>query len=173
MSARKPAEICGLFKQYMAEGDMDGLLSVYDSEVVFLNQAGEAVKGKQELRQQLAHFAAARARFDFNVIQVIESGDIALMHTQWNISGPQEISVYAIEVARRQRDGTWRWLIGDPFTIGRHTVAQTVASAGNRRDDARAIVVAALIAIAADALPILLCYTASLVSPGNRSAFVL
>jgi len=27
------------------------------------------------------------------------------------------MSVYAIEVARRQQDGTWRWLIGDPFTV--------------------------------------------------------
>jgi hypothetical protein len=33
------------------------------------------------------------------------------------------MSVYAIEVARRQPDGTWRWLIGDPFTIGRQTGA--------------------------------------------------
>jgi hypothetical protein len=24
------------------------------------------------------------------------------------------------EVARRQPDGTWRWLIGDPFTVGRN-----------------------------------------------------
>jgi hypothetical protein len=28
------------------------------------------------------------------------------------------LSLYAIEVARRQSDGTWRWLIGDPFTVG-------------------------------------------------------
>jgi hypothetical protein len=30
------------------------------------------------------------------------------------------MAVYAIEVARRQRDGTWRWLIGDPFMVGRN-----------------------------------------------------
>jgi hypothetical protein len=29
------------------------------------------------------------------------------------------MTVYAIEVARRQADGTWRWLIGDPYTVGR------------------------------------------------------
>jgi hypothetical protein len=26
---------------------------------------------------------------------------------------------HAVEVARRQADGTWRWLIGDPFTVER------------------------------------------------------
>jgi ketosteroid isomerase-like protein len=128
MPARNPEEICSLFKRYMAEGDIDGLLSVYDPEVVFLNQAGELIKGKQELKQELNRFAAARARFDFNIAQVIQSGDIALMHTRWNISGPQQISVYAIEVARRQPDGTWRWLMGDPFTVGKHAPRKTAAT---------------------------------------------
>jgi hypothetical protein len=41
------------------------------------------------------------------------------MHTVWNVSAPEPRSLYAIEVARRRADGTWRWLIGDPFTIGR------------------------------------------------------
>ena len=52
-------------------------------------------------------------------IQVAEADDVALMHTDWTISGPETRQVHAIEVARRNRDGTWRWLIGDPFTIGR------------------------------------------------------
>ena len=44
---------------------------------------------------------------------------VGWMHTLWNISAPEQMSLYAIEVARRQPDGTWRWLIGDPFTVGR------------------------------------------------------
>jgi ketosteroid isomerase-like protein len=118
MPAKNPEEICHLFKQYMAEGDLDSALSVYDQEAVFLNRAGEVKKG-EALRQELAPFAAVKATFDFNIKQVIQSGDIALMHTEWKVSSPEPISVYAIEVARRQPDGTWRWLIGDPFTVGK------------------------------------------------------
>ena len=123
MSAKSPEEICRLFQHYMAEGDIDSVLSVYDPEAVFLNQSGEVKKGEEELRQELADFAASKAVFNFDIKQVIQSGDIALMHTKWKISSPQEMSVYAIEIARRQPDGTWRWLIGDPFTIGRQTGA--------------------------------------------------
>jgi ketosteroid isomerase-like protein len=119
MPAKSPEEICYLFQKYMAEGDLDSVLSVYDPEAAFLNRAGEVKKG-EELRQELAPFAAVKATFDFNIKQVIQSGDIALMHTEWKISSPEPISVYAIEVARRQTDGTWRWLIGDPFTVGKH-----------------------------------------------------
>jgi len=119
MSAKSPEEICRLFQHYMAEGDIDSVLSVYDPEAVFLNQSGEVKKGEAGLRQGLAAFAARKAVFNFDIKQVIQSGDIALMHTEWKVSSPQQMSVYAIEVARRQPDGTWRWLIGDPFTIGR------------------------------------------------------
>ena len=123
MSAKSPEEICRLFQHYMAEGDIDSVLSVYDPEAVFLNQSGEVKKGEEGLRQELAPFAARKAVFNFDIKQVIQSGDIALMHTEWKVSSPQQMSVYAIEVARRQPDGTWRWLIGDPFTIGRQTGA--------------------------------------------------
>ena len=44
------------------------------------------------------------------------------MHTAWSVSGPAQLSVYAIGVARRQADGSGRWLIGDAFTVGKHTV---------------------------------------------------
>jgi ketosteroid isomerase-like protein len=122
MSAKCPEDICRLFQQAMTAGDIDAVLRVYDPEAVFLNRAGEVKKG-EGLRQELAPFVAEKALFDFNIKQVIRSGDIALMHTEWQVSSPQPMSVYAIEVARRQPDGTWRWLIGDPFTIGRQVAS--------------------------------------------------
>jgi ketosteroid isomerase-like protein len=119
MPANSPEDICRLFQQGMAAGDLDSVLSVYDPEAVFLNQSRDVTKGREGLRRELASLAAMRARFDFTIKQVIEAGDIALMHTEWTVSGPQPMQVYAIEVARRQPDGTWCWLIGDPFTVGR------------------------------------------------------
>jgi uncharacterized protein (TIGR02246 family) len=121
MPAKTPEEICSLFKQYMAEGDLEALVNIYDLEAVFLSESGQVKTGRKEIREQLAPLAAARASFDFDIRQVIRSREIALMHTHWNVSSPQPRFVYAIEVARRQADGTWCWLIGDPFTVGRNT----------------------------------------------------
>jgi ketosteroid isomerase-like protein len=123
MPATTPEQLCQLFKQYMAEGDVDALLSLYDPEAVFLNSSGEIKQGRQGLRGELAPLASAKAIFDFSIKQTIQSGDIALMHTHWTVSSPQPMSEYAIEVARRQPDQTWCWLIGDPFTVGKHTAA--------------------------------------------------
>ena len=34
-----PKKSAALFQQYMAEGDIDAVLSIYDAEAVFLNQS--------------------------------------------------------------------------------------------------------------------------------------
>ena len=99
MPANSPEDICRLFQQCMAAGDLDSVLSVYDPEAVFLNQSAEITNGRQGLRQELAPLAAMKAHFDFNIRQVIQTGDIALMHTSWKMSEPQPMTVYAIEVA--------------------------------------------------------------------------
>ena len=53
MPAKSAEEICGLFKQYMAEGDIDGLLNLYDPEAVILDKSGEVKRGEEGLRENL------------------------------------------------------------------------------------------------------------------------
>jgi uncharacterized protein (TIGR02246 family) len=123
MPAKDPKDICRLFQQAMADGDLESALNLYDSEAVFVKQTGEVTKGKQALKAGLAPLAGRKPRFVYDVKQVIETGEIALMHTEWNVSGTEPLTVYAIEVARRQPDSTWRWLIGDPYTVDRNVAA--------------------------------------------------
>jgi len=120
LAAKTPEEICDLFRQYMAAGDLEGLLSLYDAEAAFLNQASEVKHGHQQLASELGRLAQAKAQFQFKIVQIIRSGDTALMHTEWKVLSPEPMRVYAIEVARRGADGRWRWLIGDPFTVSRY-----------------------------------------------------
>src|SRR5690606_389277 len=88
MPATSPAEICRLFRQAMAAGDIDGVLSVYDPEVVFLNRSGVAVQGKESLRAEIAPLAQAKADFAFDIRSIVEADGIALMHTHWRVSHP-------------------------------------------------------------------------------------
>jgi hypothetical protein len=50
-AGKEPEEICSLFQQYMADGDIDSVLSVYDPEAVFLTRSGE-VKSGEALRRE-------------------------------------------------------------------------------------------------------------------------
>ena len=47
MPAKDPKDICRLFQQAMADGDLESALNLYDSEAVFVKQTGEVTKGKR------------------------------------------------------------------------------------------------------------------------------
>ncbi len=64
MAATSPDQICDLFKQYMAEGDIEAVLSIYDPAVAFLNRSGTVVRGKQGLRAELVPLAGAKTAFE-------------------------------------------------------------------------------------------------------------
>jgi len=50
---------------------------------------------------------------------VIEQGDIALLSNCWTSTvGDDELSAVTAEVARRQSDGTWKYIIDNPDAAG-------------------------------------------------------
>ena len=48
MPARTPDEIGRLFRQYMHDGDLDAVMTLYDREAVFVNQAAELSSGRRD-----------------------------------------------------------------------------------------------------------------------------
>jgi ketosteroid isomerase-like protein len=119
MTANTPLEICEIFKRCIAAGDLEGALGIYDLDAAFVTPSGTIKRGHAGLREELSALVGQRVDFEFDVKQVVEAEGVALMHTVWKVGGEQPRTVYAIEVARRQADGSWRWLIGDPNTIGK------------------------------------------------------
>jgi hypothetical protein len=115
-TARTPVEICTLFRAAMGRRNLEAALQLYDPRAVFVAETGEVTA---DLRGQLAASVQSGAQFDFVIRGIAEADGVALMHTEWEVSAPSPRRVHAIEVARRQRDGAWRWLIGDPFTVGK------------------------------------------------------
>ena len=117
MAPRSPQEVDALFQEHMRRGELDAVLELYEPDVSFRNAEGEVKQGRAALREELLPFATAKTNFEFDIRGVVLAGDLALVHNQWHLTSPHEASGYAIEVMRRQADGTWRFAIGDPFTI--------------------------------------------------------
>jgi uncharacterized protein (TIGR02246 family) len=83
MPARSPKEIDDLFVEYMKNGDLESVLTLYEDDVIFVNREGQPRHGTAALREELASFAANKQQFEFNIRRVVEAGDIALVHNQW------------------------------------------------------------------------------------------
>jgi ketosteroid isomerase-like protein len=109
--ARDPQDLERLLVTRQRTGDVDSMVALYERDAVIDCGDGQIVQGTEAIREFFAELVATGRKFDFgNQRPAIISGDLALTSTH-SLDG----SVTA-EVARRQADGTWLWVI-DKFSI--------------------------------------------------------
>jgi PhnB protein len=132
MAAHKPEEWVRLFAQHLNAGDLEAVIALYEPDASFVPRSGDTVVGRSGIRQVLADFIAKKPQMRGRVTKVVPTGDIALLYTDWQGTAvdpagtPVEIFHQAIEIVRRQADGTWKLLVGHPD--GRGSIAEGASS---------------------------------------------
>jgi ketosteroid isomerase-like protein len=109
--ALDPQDLERLLVSREREGDVDGMAALYEPHAVLDCGDGQLVQGREAIRAFYAELVAMGRKFDFGDQRpAIISGNLALTSTR-----APDGSVTA-EIARRQGDGTWLWVI-DQFSI--------------------------------------------------------
>jgi uncharacterized protein (TIGR02246 family) len=120
MPPHEPEHWPRLFEQHLNAGDLEAVVALYDPDASFVPPSGETVVGLDKIRPALAGLISRKARFHGQVVKVVTAGDVALLYTDWqgttvDPSGKTvEVRHKAIELVRRQPDGTWKLIVGDP-----------------------------------------------------------
>jgi uncharacterized protein (TIGR02246 family) len=124
-SARSPEECDHLLGEYLAAGDLDAIVDLYEPSACFITQTREVHVGHDGIRTAFADFAASKPRLREHIVQALRNGnDLVVLYNDWTVSAagpdgqPIEMSGKAIETVRRQPDGSWRFAIDDPFGRG-------------------------------------------------------
>ncbi len=121
MPARTPEEVVQLWAESFAAGDLEALVELYEADATLVAQPGEVVTGVGAIREALSGLLATEPTFNLEVRKVLHTGDIALSFADWTLSGTgptgEAIAMAAqtSDVLRRQADGTWRFVIDNPF----------------------------------------------------------
>jgi uncharacterized protein (TIGR02246 family) len=122
MSARSPEDCDRMFEQRVNAGDLEGLVALYEPRASFVPQQGDAATGTAAIREALAGLVAMKPKLKMGIKRVVTAGDdVAVVYNDWSMSavGPDGAALdmvgKAIEIVRRQADGTWRFLVDDPF----------------------------------------------------------
>lgn len=120
MPAMSPTEMTPLFEEFLNAGDLESLAGLYEPGAVMAGAEGPVI-GIEAIRANLAGFLAMKPAMMFGNTTVLQSGDLALLHSTWTLSGsgpdgPVEMSGLTSEVVRRQADGSWKYIIDDPFS---------------------------------------------------------
>ncbi len=109
--ARDPQDLERLLVTRQRAGDIDGMVALYEADAVIDCGDGRIVQGTEAIRTFFAELVAMGRKFEFgNQRPAISSGNLALTSTHSLDGG------VTAEVARRQADGKWLWVI-DKFSI--------------------------------------------------------
>lgn len=120
MPASRPEDLHELFMAGVNAHDLDALMEVYEPDPVSVGLDGQPLGGTAAVRELLGGFLQRAQRLETKTRKVFVNGDIALMSSIWSLvmanpDGSTRTSEgMSAEVARRQPDGTWLWIIDDP-----------------------------------------------------------
>jgi uncharacterized protein (TIGR02246 family) len=124
MPAQQPADVSRLIAAAISAGDREAALALYEAEAAFVPRPGQVVSGLEAIAAALDGFLALKPTLEIRVAEVIEAGGIALLRSTWTLTGtdpdgrPLQMGGTATDVVRRQQDGTWRYIIDQPWAAG-------------------------------------------------------
>ena len=101
--------------------DMDAVLSFYENDAVVVMAPGRMARGKDELRQFFAQLFAMKCEAHQMRTHVIETGDIALFISKWQLVGESSDGRdfsregIATSIFRKGADSKWRIVIDNCF----------------------------------------------------------
>jgi ketosteroid isomerase-like protein len=116
MPAYTPRKIHFIFERAFNSGDVEEILDLYEPGAVLVS-GGHLVSGHDGLRRTYTALVASRGQMKLETRGLIESGEgLAVLHGAWSLDPPAGTHGLSTEVVRRQPDGSWKFVIDNPYT---------------------------------------------------------
>lgn len=121
MAGSTPETMHEHFMQAFNSGDLDQLMDLYEPDAVIVHQDGSLAEGTSQIREVMEGFMALNGPIDLRPIQVATTGDLSLLVSHWSLDGtgpdgnPLSLASNTLEVLRRGDDGSWRYVIDNPW----------------------------------------------------------
>ena len=109
--ARDPQDLERLLVSRQHAGDVEGMVALFEADAVIDSSDGRLMRGRSAIEAFFAEQVAAGRKFQIGEQRpALVNGELALTSTRL-----PDGSVTS-EVARRQSDGTWLWVI-DRYSV--------------------------------------------------------
>ena len=111
--AKEPNDLERFFVERANAADVEGLVALYEPNAMIVSGDGELAMGSDQIREFFVRFLADRPRLEpSNQAPARCTEDLALTSSRLNNGD------ITAEIARRQPDGTWLWVV-DQFVLGK------------------------------------------------------
>jgi len=122
-TARQPEEINSRWTEAFNAGDASAMLGLYEPDAVLVPGPGALpVRGLAAIEASLQWLVGLRGKITFEPRYWLRQGDLAMGRIDFRLVGgtdgdgnPVEMLGSTAEVARRQADGSWKYVFDHPF----------------------------------------------------------
>jgi uncharacterized protein (TIGR02246 family) len=121
MPTTTPHQVLESIVHGINSGDLESLMPLYENDAAFATEPGSLAHGGTGVREALTGFISMDGTLDLEVTRVLEADDLALVMGVWSFDGtgpdgePVRLESRNADVLRRQADGTWRFVIDNPW----------------------------------------------------------
>jgi uncharacterized protein (TIGR02246 family) len=121
MPTATPEQVLESIVTGINSGNLDSLMPLYERDAAFATQPGSLAPGAPGIRAALGGFISMNGELDLEVTRVLEVDDLALVIGVWTFNGtgsdgePVQLAAKNADVLRRQADGSWRFVIDNPW----------------------------------------------------------
>jgi uncharacterized protein (TIGR02246 family) len=121
MPRETPVQVLETVVEGINTGNFETLMALYEPEAAFATEPGRLAPGLGGIRDALDGFIAMKGKLDLKVSRVLEVSDLALVVGEWTFTGtgpdgePVKLAARNADVLRRQADGSWRFVIDNPW----------------------------------------------------------
>ena len=113
-----PEEVLNSVVEGINSGDLNSLMTLYEADACFASQPGQIAKSPESGLRSLIDLTG---KSDLKVKRVLQASDLALVTSEWSFSGtgsdgnPVNMTAKSADVLRHQTDGTWQFVIDNPW----------------------------------------------------------
>jgi uncharacterized protein (TIGR02246 family) len=121
VSTETPEQVLQAVVDGINTANYELLLSLYEPGAAFVTRPGCLAHGLGDICEALDGFVALNGKLDLKVSRVLQVSDLALVVGDWSFSGtapdgePVKLEARNADVLRRQADGSWRFVIDNPW----------------------------------------------------------
>jgi ketosteroid isomerase-like protein len=120
MPITDPRHLNDHYNMLFRQGDLDGLVSLYEEDAVLCPEPGLQIKGRAEIKKRLGGLIALKGTLSATQQSCVEFENFALLQAHWQFVGstgdgqPIRMGATSTKLARRGVDGQWRYVLDLP-----------------------------------------------------------